>query len=145
MNYPDEYTADQGLKVIKFEKDYKKGRGGRGGWSTTGQTLEYEFFRSFPIAINSMPVSYGSVDVLKCTVSMSYIRYIVRRINSSSTAKTESSNSPQQKSDFQQALDLNIADKIQTNFSEVYSLSDTTPINFSTAASLNLGSFSNPN
>jgi len=112
MNYPDEYTADQGLKVIKFEKDYKKGRGGRGGWSTTGQTLEYEFFRSFPIAINSMPVSYGSVDVLKCTVSMSYIRYIVRRINSSSIAKTESNNTPQQKKDFQQATTISTYDKM---------------------------------
>ena len=61
--YPDEYTADQGLKILKFERDYK-------------QVLTYEFFRSFPLSISSMPVSYGGNDLLKCTVSMSYIRYI---------------------------------------------------------------------
>ena len=61
--YPDEYMADQGLKIFKFERDYK-------------QLLTYEFFRSFPISISSMPVSYSGNDLLKCTVSMSYIRYI---------------------------------------------------------------------
>ena len=61
--YPDEYTADQGLKILKFERDYK-------------QVLTYEFFRSFPLSISSMPVSYSGNDLLKCTVSMSYIRYI---------------------------------------------------------------------
>ena len=44
--YPDEYTADQGLKILKFERDYKK-------------VLTYEFFRSFPLSISSMPVSYS--------------------------------------------------------------------------------------
>ena len=61
--YPDEYIADQGLKVFKFERDYK-------------QVLTYEFVRSFPLSISSMPVSYSGNDLLKCTVSMSYIRYI---------------------------------------------------------------------
>ena len=61
--YPDEYTADQGLKIFKFERDYK-------------QFMTYEFIRSFPLSISSMPVSYSGNDLLKCTVSMSYIRYI---------------------------------------------------------------------
>ena len=61
--YPDEYMAEQGLKVFKFERDYK-------------QVLTYEFVRSFPLSISSMPVSYSGNDLLKCTVSMSYIRYI---------------------------------------------------------------------
>ena len=63
MNYADNYTADKGLKVYKFEKDFGKGKAiGQGNpqWSPTGQYLEYEFYRSFPIAINSMPVSYES-------------------------------------------------------------------------------------
>ena len=63
--YTDECTADQGLKILKFERDYKK-------------VLTYEFFRSFPLSISSMPVSYSGNDLLKCTVSMSYIRYIQR-------------------------------------------------------------------
>ena len=64
MRYPDEYIAAQGLKVRKFEKDYNG-------------MLEYEFIRSFPIAMSSMPVSYDASALLKCTVSFSYIRYVV--------------------------------------------------------------------
>ena len=67
--YPDEYTADQGLKIFKFERDYK-------------QFMTYEFIRSFPLSISSMPVSYSGNDLLKCTVSMSYIRYIQSGPNS---------------------------------------------------------------
>ena len=82
MNYADEYTADQGLKVFKFEKDYGKGKPiGQGDprWTSTGQYLEYDFYRAFPIAINSMPVSYETASLLKCTVSINYIRYTVKR------------------------------------------------------------------
>ena len=59
------YTAN-GLKVIKFERDYNK------------NILEYEFIKSFPISITSMPVSYDSSSLLKCTVSMTYIRYVLK-------------------------------------------------------------------
>ena len=97
MNYADDYTADQGLKVYKFEKDYGKGKSiGQGNprWSPTGQYLEYEFYRSFPIAINSMPVSYEAANLLKCTVSMNYIRYTVKRSSDPSVQNTNSTNSP---------------------------------------------------
>ena len=70
--YPDDYTADQGLKIIKFEKDHNR-------------SIEYEFFRTFPLAINSMPVSYDGSSLLKCTVSMCYIRYILRKPSSPTT------------------------------------------------------------
>ena len=70
LNYPDNYVADQGLKVRKFEKDRK-------------QTLEYEFFRSYPIQITSMPVSYEASSLLKCTVSMTYLRYLIVDSNKS--------------------------------------------------------------
>jgi len=77
MNYPDDYTADQGLKVIKFERDTYKSSS-RGGYNRpTGSVLEYNFVRSFPLSIASMPVSYDASSLLKCTVSMSYIRYVV--------------------------------------------------------------------
>ena len=65
MRYPDQYIAGQGLSVIKFEKDHLN-------------PLTYEFVRSFPLAISSMPVSYDGSSLLKCTVSMSYIRYVIR-------------------------------------------------------------------
>jgi hypothetical protein len=73
MSYPDEYMID-GLLIKKFEK------GGEFISPTPGhevdKQLTYEFIRSYPTAINSMPLSYGSVDVLKCTVTYSYIRYV---------------------------------------------------------------------
>lgn len=63
--YPDEYIMDQGLIVRKFERDYQS-------------QLTYEFVRSFPISISSMPVSYDTSSLLKCSVSMSYIRYLIK-------------------------------------------------------------------
>ena len=67
MRYPDDYIAGQGLKVTKFEKDHLN-------------PLTYEFIRSFPLAINSMPVSYDGSSLLKCSVSMSYVRYVVKNL-----------------------------------------------------------------
>ena len=86
MNFADEYTSDQGLTVTKFERDTYKG--GDEKWNASGSGLVYTFIRSFPISITSMPVSYESSNLLKCTVSMSYIRYIVQRL--SSTPPTQS-------------------------------------------------------
>ena len=65
MRYPKDYMAEQGLRITKFEKDHLN-------------PLTYEFVNSFPLAISSMPVSYDASSLLKCTVSMSYIRYVVR-------------------------------------------------------------------
>lgn len=64
--YVEEYVAS-GLKVIKFERDYK------------GQTLEYEFIKSFPTSVTSIPVSYDASSLLKCTVTMTYIRYVLNQ------------------------------------------------------------------
>ena len=86
MRYPKDYMAEQGLTVKKFEKDVayggdgkEKGRGARK--VAGGGALEYKFVNTFPLAINSMPVSYETSSLLKCTVSMSYIRYIVNHIS----------------------------------------------------------------
>ena len=71
------YTAD-GLTVTKFERtgnvsyDGSKMKGDK----YVGPKLEYEFINSYPISIASMPVSYDSSSLLKCSVSFSYIRYI---------------------------------------------------------------------
>lgn len=67
VRWPDNYVADQGLRVIKFERDIDNG----------GNSIAYEFIRSYPISIQSMPVSYDSSNLLKCTVSMTYIRYVI--------------------------------------------------------------------
>ena len=36
---------------------------------------------SFPLAMNSMPVSYDSSSLLKCTVSLSYVRYVLKNLH----------------------------------------------------------------
>ena len=76
MRYPDgdgvtrkeAYVAPSGLVIRKFEKDHQN-------------ILEYEFTRVFPLAINSMPVSYDTSSLLKCTVSLSYVRYILKNLH----------------------------------------------------------------
>jgi len=67
MKYPDSYVGT-GLKVTKFEKDHQN-------------LLQYEFTRAFPLAINSMPISYDTSSLLKCSVSMSYVRYVVKNLH----------------------------------------------------------------
>jgi hypothetical protein len=86
VRYPEGkggYTS-QGLKVIKFERDYK-------------QKLEYNFIKSFPISINSMPISYDSSSLLKCTVSMTYIRYVLMQESAAASQPQPNFNlTPQQ-------------------------------------------------
>ena len=85
VRYPEGtngYTSD-GLTVTKFERT-----GNKNNSSYQGSTLEYKFIRAFPISVNSMPVSYDSSSLLKCTVSMSYIRYVL--IQGSNKAQSQS-------------------------------------------------------
>ena len=69
--YPDDYMNEQGLKIIKFEKDLNS-------------QLQYTFIRSYPRSITSMPVTYDGSSLLKCSVQMSYIRYVMRAITNTS-------------------------------------------------------------
>ena len=71
VNYPKNYISEPGLKITKFE------RTSNGGDSYSGGKLEYQFVNVFPLAISSMPISYDSSSLLKCTVSMSYLRYLM--------------------------------------------------------------------
>ena len=68
MKYPNDYIAGQGLKITKFEKDHLN-------------PLTYEFIRSYPLSITSMPVSYDGSSLLKCSVSMTYVRYIIHNLD----------------------------------------------------------------
>ncbi len=72
MNYPDGETGKAGggyrspaLYINKFERDY------------TGKYLQYRFLQAYPISITSMPISYESSNLLKCTVSFTYTRYVL--------------------------------------------------------------------
>jgi len=69
---PKEQTGGPGYRneifIQKFERDLKFG----------GNYLEYVFVKAYPISITSMPVSYETSSLLKCTVSFTYNRYILR-------------------------------------------------------------------
>ena len=84
--YPNKYRCQSGLEVTKFERTGK-------GNSYTGSTLIYNFVDAFPISVSSMPVSYESSSLLKCSVSFSYIRYYVDFLKSV-IAKPEDFTSP---------------------------------------------------
>mgnify|MGYP003144781723 CR=1 FL=1 len=83
--YPDDYVAT-GLKVIKFERDYHdqysevRHTHHRRVRQGSGAKIEYEFIRSFPRSITSMPVSYDGSALLKCSVQMTYIRYVMSSV-----------------------------------------------------------------
>jgi hypothetical protein len=66
VNYPKDYKT-QNLYITKFERSENK----------SGTVLQYRFVNAYPISINSMPVSYDTSQLLKCTVSFYYSRYVV--------------------------------------------------------------------
>ena len=65
FKYPDDYKCDT-MSITKFEKNL-------------GRTLLYEFVNAFPKSITPIPVTYGTADLLKVTVSFNYDRYVVTR------------------------------------------------------------------
>lgn len=65
MQFPNTYKND--IFLTKFEKERNR-------------ALYYTFIRAFPTNIVSMPVSYEASNILKCTVSFSYIRYVRERV-----------------------------------------------------------------
>jgi len=69
FNYPgtkgDGYRMPR-VALSKFEKDY------------SGSYLQYTFLDAFPIGLNSIPVSYENSQLLKCTVSMAFTRYVMK-------------------------------------------------------------------
>lgn len=80
--YSENYVSPQGLRVRKFEKDF----------DVSNSILEYTFINSYPFSISAIPISYESSDLLKCTVSFSYLRYVVNELTA--TASTGSKQTP---------------------------------------------------
>ena len=62
MRYPNEYKCDE-TRIVKFEKDYNR-------------YIEYRFFGLFPIALDSVSVSYDGSSLLKATATFNYDRYV---------------------------------------------------------------------
>ena len=61
-NFPNTYKTN--IYINKFEKDL------------SDRTLYHTFVDAFPIAINNIPISYESSDVMRFSVSFSYVRYV---------------------------------------------------------------------
>ncbi len=72
VKFPDDYKTDS-LYIAKFEKNHIR--------NDKGKALVYKFINAFPISINSMPISYDTSQLLKCTVSFTYSRYVISRNN----------------------------------------------------------------
>lgn len=87
MQYPDKYRST--LYLTKFEKDHysKESR-------IPKETMKYTFVSAFPTNLISMPVSYEASNLLKCTVSFSYIRYVRERSIANSTINVPNTNAP---------------------------------------------------
>jgi len=68
--YFSEYVT-QALRITKFESDH----GHLGNFSTS--VLRYNFVNAYPFSIMSMPISYESSALLKCTVGFRYVRYYI--------------------------------------------------------------------
>lgn len=66
------------IYITKFERDFQ------------GNYLQYGFVQAYPISIGSMPVSYDSSQLLKCSVSFAYNRYVLK-----SFANSPSEQGPQ--------------------------------------------------
>jgi hypothetical protein len=86
MSYPNRYKTD--IFVTKFEKNI------------VDNALYYKFIDAFPIAMNSMAVSYGDSEILKVNVSFSYVRYTKQNLSSSSPERIL-----QAQRDFERRLD----------------------------------------
>jgi hypothetical protein len=77
VNYPNDYRGS--IIVNKYEKDYGRNTSINNLVPASKKYTQYTLFEAFPISINSMPVSYDSSDVLKCTVSFAFSRYVITK------------------------------------------------------------------
>jgi hypothetical protein len=68
VNFPTLYQTS--IYIKKFEKDYDR-------------VLEYRFLKSYPLSINTMPVTYEASQLLKCTVNFNFSRYVIETKNES--------------------------------------------------------------
>jgi hypothetical protein len=87
VNYPENYMTEN-LYITKFERDFNVG--------PNRKQFQYKFMNAYPLSITSMPVSYDTSGLLKCTVSFFYSRYVIGEVSSvySSIPLKENSRKP---------------------------------------------------
>lgn len=76
IRYPVDYKTT--ISISKFDRSLKSKRNsGRSAKKPLDEvTIVYNFYNAFPLSIQSMPVSYETSQLLKCTVSFTYDRYV---------------------------------------------------------------------
>ena len=84
MAYANDYKVN--FYLTKFESDHH--------FNGSTRTLDYTFVYGFPISITSMPVSYEQSQILKCNVSFSFIRYVMKRSGASVAPVVKNENAP---------------------------------------------------
>jgi hypothetical protein len=72
--------------LTKFEKDHH--------YNGSTRTLDYTFVYGFPTSITAMPVSYDQSQILRCNVSFSFIRYVMKRSGVSVAPVEVNQNAP---------------------------------------------------
>jgi len=83
VRFPDGPTGYRShIYVTKFERDFQ------------GNYLQYGFVQAYPISIASIPVSYDSSQLLKCTVSFTYNRYVLKSMPNSPTREPTQQTAP---------------------------------------------------
>ena len=74
--YPNTYKS-VAISISKFEKDY------------AGNVITYNFLDAYPASVDSMQVSYQGSQVLSCTVSFNYTRYVIGKIDMETNQEAE--------------------------------------------------------
>lgn len=89
IRFPVKYFASK-LLIQKFERNF--GSVSKESYSP----IQYEFINAFPLSISSMPVAYDSSELLKCSVSFAFSRYILTKASYTSAGVTKKvpSNAP---------------------------------------------------
>ena len=84
--YPKTYKNN--IYLTKFERDH---------FSTVSEiprtTLDYTFVNAFPLSLTATPVSYEGSEVLKCSASFNFIRYVKKIKEISSISAIEGQRS----------------------------------------------------
>lgn len=68
MQYPSKYKS-YATRLYKFDRNY-------------GSQIEYTFYGLFPVALDPTVVTYQGSEVLKCSATFNYERYISGRVTS---------------------------------------------------------------
>ena len=77
MTYPNDYRSE--MYITKFEKDVSTPGNRTVANNADPLQLQYTLVGAYPESITSMPVSYGASDLLRCTVTINYMRYVRER------------------------------------------------------------------